>query len=278
MTPPRDAAMKVDELLAAARTLGLDRLDATVILSHHLAQPRAWLLAHGDAPVPVRLASACGDDYRRRADGVPLAYLTGEREFFGLTLEVSSAVLVPRPETELLVEWALELLATELADREHPLVADLGTGSGAIALAMASRCPRARVHAVDASEGALQVARRNAARLGLPVQCHHGDWWQPLSQPIDLALANPPYVAAGDPHLQALRHEPAEALVGGADGLAQIRRLVAGAPSRVAGWLLIEHGWDQAAAVAGLLAAAGARRIETRRDLSGHPRCTGGRW
>jgi release factor glutamine methyltransferase len=273
----------VAAVLAAARALGVDRLDAQLLLAHRLGRARSWVLAHPEAPLADADADALLADLRRRADGVPLAYLTGEKAFHRLVLRVTPAVLVPRPDTETLVDWALELLAGPLAARPAPAVIDLGTGSGAIALAVAQGCPHARVHALDCSAEALAVARANGERLGLAVRWWRGDWWRALPEDaprFDLALANPPYVAAGDPHLAALRHEPRGALVPpGTSGLEAIAAIVAGAPARLAsgGWLLVEHGHDQGDAVARLLADAGLRAIGQRRDLGGQLRCTAGR-
>jgi len=269
--------------LAAARALGVDRLDAQLLLAHHLRRPRAWVIAHADDEIAPATAEALQRDLQRRADGVPLAYLTGEKDFHGLTLCVTPDVLVPRPDTETLVDWALELLDQgALAGVAAPEVIDLGTGSGAVALAVKQACPRARVRASDASAAALAVARGNGERLGLDVQWLLGDWWQPLRPPrVHLALSNPPYIAAGDPHLPALRHEPAAALTPpGGDGMAAIEAIAAGAPAHLAagGWLLLEHGHDQAEAAAGCLRAHGLCDVEHRRDLAGHRRCTGGRW
>lgn len=278
--PPSDTAAA----LAQARALGVDQLDAQLLLAHRLGRTRSWVLAHPEAPLAQADAEALRADLRQRADGVPLAYLTGEKAFHRLVLRVSPAVLVPRPDTETLVDWALELLAGPLAARPAPAVLDLGTGSGAIALAVAQGCPRARVHALDRSAEALAVARANGERLALAVQWWLGDWWQALPADVprfDLALANPPYIAADDPHLPALRHEPRAALVPpGTSGLGAIAAIVAGAPARLAGggWLLVEHGHDQGDAVAALLTEAGFGAIGQRRDLGGHPRCTGGRW
>lgn len=269
----------VGALLARGRALGVERLDAQLLLAHHLGRPRSWVLAHGEAVVPAPLAAAVQVDLQRRADGVPLAYLTGRREFFGLELEVTPDVLDPRPDTETLVDWALELLAGEFAAVPAPQVVDLGTGSGAIALAVRHACPRALVRAVDASAAALAVARRNGQRLRLPVEWRLGDWWQALGPPrAQLALANPPYVAADDPHLAALKHEPRAALTPGGDGLAAIETIVAGAASHLTrgGWLLIEHGHDQGEAVRRRLQDAGLHRVQTRRDLAGRERCSGG--
>jgi len=269
------------QLLHEARVLGLDRFDAQALAAHALQQPRAWLIAHADEPVDAATAAQLRTLLRRRADGEPVAYLTGWRGFHGLELQVSPAVLDPRPDTETLVDWALELLAGELSGIATPQVADLGTGSGAIALAVAQACPRAALRAVDASAQALSVARANGTRLGLPVQWLQGSWWQPLGgPPLHLALSNPPYLGADDPHLPALRHEPHAALVPAAgDALADLRTIVAGAAPQLVpgGWLLLEHGFEQADAVAALLAAAGFETIGHRLDLAGHRRCTGGR-
>ncbi len=270
-----------EALLREAQAAGVDRHDALRLASHVLERPRAWLIAHGDEPVDPPAASRLRALFARRADGVPVAYLTGWRAFHGLELAVTPDVLDPRPDTETLVDWALELLDRDHALGREPQVADLGTGSGAIALAVAKACPRARVVATDASAPALAVARANAERLRLDVEFAAGPWWEPLAtRHFDLVLANPPYLGADDPHLPALRHEPRSALVpAGGDALADLRTLAAGAPAhlRPGGWLLLEHGCDQADAVAALLRAAGLESIAHRRDLAGHLRCTGGR-
>jgi release factor glutamine methyltransferase len=271
------AALTVAQALALARTLGIDRLDAQLLLAHVAGRERTWVLAHGEACVDAAPIEAL---LARRAAGEPLAYLTGRREFYGLTLQVTPDVLDPRADTETLVDWALERLAVHPGAR----VIDLGTGSGAIALAVKHAAPSAQVHALDASAAALVVARANAARLGLDVAFHHGAWWQAVPGLVfDLALANPPYVAAGDPHLAALRHEPAQALVpqgDAGDGLADIERIVHSAPGHLAAgaWLLIEHGAQQAAAVRTRLEARGLRDATTRLDMAGRPRVTGAFW
>jgi release factor glutamine methyltransferase len=284
----------VAQCLAWAQALGLERLDAHWLLAHHLQRPRAWLLAHGEHPVAGTAAAAFCADARRRADGVPLAYLTGWREFHGLRLAVGPAVLDPRPDTETLVDWALALLGAgpgdataeaALASVPRPRVLDLGTGSGAVALALAAACPRARVHASDASAPALAQARANAQALGLSLHWLQGPWWRPVAdaglQPLDLVVSNPPYLAADDPHLPALRHEPRSALVP-VDGhaLSDLQAIIGGAGAHLApgGWLLLEHGHDQADAVAALLQGAGFVSVQHRLDLAGHRRCTGGRW
>jgi len=268
----------VDQALAAARAAGLDRLDAQLLLARELGRTRAWLIAHGDAPLAPDAATRFAAALQRRAAGEPLAYLLGEKEFHGLRLAVDARVLVPRPDTELLVDWALEILRGR--GPGPATVVDLGTGSGAIGLAVKQRHPDAVVTATDRSEDALAVARANAAALGLDVEFVAGSWWEPLgTRRFDLVLANPPYIAAADPHLRALQYEPQEALTSGEAGLDALRAIVATAPQRLAagGWLLLEHGWDQAEAVAALLAAQELQAIETRRDLGGQPRCTGGR-
>lgn len=270
----------VADALAAARALGVDRLDAQWLLAHHLGQPRSWLLAHDTDALPAEVAGAVLADLQRCASGVPLAYLTGTREFHGLALHVTPDVLDPRPDTEILVDWALELLGGELAVVEKPQVVDLGTGSGAIALAVKRGCPRATVRALDASAAALAVARANGERLGLAVDWLGSDWWSGLPPPpVHLALSNPPYIAAGDPHLPALRHEPIAALTPGGDGLAALAAVIAGAAGHVlpGGWLLLEHGHDQGEPVRRLLSAGSFECIGTRRDLAGHERCSGGR-
>ena len=270
------------QALASAQAKGLERIDAQMLLLHALGRPdagRAWLLAHDtdalDSAAQARFAALC----QRRLDGEPVAYLTGTKEFYGLALQVDARVLDPRADTETLVDWALEVLAPLAA----PRVLDLGTGSGAIALALASALPRATVCAVDASVGALAVARANAERLALPVQFHLGDWFAGLpacAARFDCIASNPPYIRDDDPHMAALQHEPRQALTSGADGLADIRVIVAGAPAWLVrgGWLLLEHGWDQHEAVQALLRKAGFGEVQSRQDLAGQPRCTGGRW
>jgi release factor glutamine methyltransferase len=266
---------------AALARSGLVPVDGQVLLAHVLGVDRAWLIAHATDALPRERADAFFALAKRRRDGEPVAYLTGRREFFGLDLAVGPAVLVPRPETETLVEVVLERLPV---DREAR-VADLGTGSGAIALAIASQRPRARVIATDASEDALEVARGNAARLGLAnVSFAYGDWYGALPEgtgPLDAIAANPPYVAAGDPHLAEgdLRHEPAHALSPGGDGLDALRTIVEGAPAWLVpgGWLAVEHGHDQSDAVRALFEDAGFEAIAVRRDLAGIPRVVAGR-
>jgi release factor glutamine methyltransferase len=269
----------VEQALANARGKGLDRLASQLLLLHALGrQPddRAWLIAH-DTDV---LTTAIEDRFKalceRRAAGEPLAYLTGRQAFYGLELQVDPRVLVPRPDTETLVDWALAVL--ECATQ--PAVLDLGTGSGAIALAIKHECPEARVSALDASPGALVVAAGNALRLALEVDFAAGCWLEGVRSQYDLIVSNPPYIADGDPHLPALTHEPTQALVSGADGLNDIKSIIGAAPEnlRPGGWLLLEHGYDQAASVRALLAGAGFTDVHSRRDLAGIERCSGGKW
>ena len=269
--------------LESARTIGVDRLDAHLLMAHMLGRSRAWLLAHGDDALSGEHANAFEALAARRAAGEPFAYLVGEREFHGLALRVDPSVLVPRPDTETLVDWALSLLERQLRDVERPAVLDLGTGSGAIALALKSACPRADVWAGERSEAALAVARDNARRLGLAVRFAQGDWWAALDglddvPRFDLVVSNPPYIAADDPHLAALTHEPRSALVAEDDGLADIARIATQAPPRMraGGCLLIEHGWQQGEAVRAILERAGFKEVGTTLDIEGRPRCTGG--
>lgn len=268
----------IRDALAQARSTGVDRLDAQWLLAHLLVRPRSWLLAHDDEPLPADAAAAWPMLLARRASGEPLAYVTGEREFCGMLLSVSPAVLVPRPETEMLVDWALECLG---AAPPAPRVIDLGTGSGAVALALQRARPDAEVLATDASAEALAMARSNAQRLGLRVQTAQGDWWAAAGRArFGLAVSNPPYIASGDPHLAALGHEPLSALTSGDDGLNALRQLIEGAPAHLepGAWLLLEHGHDQADAVQALLRAHGFGTPQTRCDLAGLPRCTGAPW
>ncbi|MCE5232866.1 MAG: peptide chain release factor N(5)-glutamine methyltransferase [Mizugakiibacter sp.] len=265
---------------AALRLLGdAARLEAELLLAHALGRPRAWLYAHAGDAVDAAQQAAFAALLARRAAGEPVAYLVGTRGFWSLELEVTPATLIPRPETELLVELALARLPADAETR----VADLGTGSGAVALAIARERPRARVLATDASAEALAVARRNAQRLGIAnVAFAQGDWCAALgdARDLDLIVANPPYIAAGDPHLDEgdLRFEPATALASGADGLDAIRIIVRDARAHLCpgGWLLFEHGFDQGAAVRALLAAHGYREVFTARDLEGRERVSGG--
>ena len=266
----------ITQALASAQALGLDRLDAQLLLLQVLGKPassRAWLLAHDTDGLPQPALDHFMALALRRASGEPLAYITGYKEFFGLVLAVDTRVLVPRPDTETLVEWALEVLAPD------SYVIDLGTGSGAVALAIQHNRPDVQVSASDFSADALAVARANAQRLKLAVEFSQGSWLQGIPGPFDAIVSNPPYIAAHDPHLAALTHEPQQALTSGRDGLDDIRHIIAQAPARLkpGGWLLLEHGYDQGAVVQNLLRQAGFTQVQARCDLAGVQRCSGGR-
>ena len=246
---------------------------------HALGRTRAALFAWPEHEPDATRRAAFEALVDARVRGAPIAYLLGRRAFWTFELAVTPAVLIPRPETELLVERALERVAAD----SPCAIADLGTGSGAIAIALALERPQARVVATDASEAALGVARTNAAELGLRnVAFAHGDWFAALGDArFDLVVSNPPYIAAGDPHLARgdLRFEPASALASGDDGLDAIRTIADTAPSHLqdGGWLLLEHGWDQGERVRGLLVQAGFDAVTSVRDLAGHERVTLGR-
>ncbi len=280
--------------LRQAQALGLARVDAQILLLNSLQRPlhdRAWLLAHDSDTLKPAQAAAWQEALQRRLSGEPVAYITGRKDFFGLTLAVDARVLDPRPDTETLVEWALTCLpefkpesrseSTPAPSKGSLRILDLGTGSGAVALALQHARPDATVWAVDASEEALAVARANAARLQLGVQFIASDWLNAVDVQhtgcFDLIVSNPPYVADGDPHLAALTHEPLQALTSGPDGLDDIRQIITQAPACLnpGGWLLLEHGWDQAAPVQALLREAGFEQVQSRRDLGGIERCTG---
>lgn len=269
-----------DKLREGARKLaGVDgRAEAEILLGHALGRSRAWLAAHVEADVGAAEGAAYRGLLVRRARGEPVAYLVGSRGFHAIELRVTPDVLIPRPETELLVDLALQRIPPDATCA----LADLGTGSGAIALAVAHARPRARLLATDASSEALDVARGNAERLGLRnVQFALGDWYAAVGcTKFDGIVANPPYVVESDPHLECgdLRFEPRNALASGVDGLDAIRTLVDGAQAHLhaSGWLLLEHGFDQGTAVRRLLAAAGHAGIFTARDLGGRERVSGG--
>jgi release factor glutamine methyltransferase len=253
------------------------RLDAELLLAHALRQPRSYLLSHDDEAVDLATIARYQSLLARCTQGEPLAYLTGEREFWSLPLAVTPDVLIPRPETELAVERCLAL-----RDATPAAVADLGTGSGAIALALAVERPQWRIMATDRDAGALQVARANAERLVLQnVYFARGDWFEPLAgRQFDLIVSNPPYVASGDPALDALRYEPAAALIPGVSGMEALQRIVLEASTHLlsGGWLVLEHGAGQAAEVACSLVGAGYARVRCHTDLAGRDRVTEALW
>ncbi|HTO56489.1 MAG TPA: peptide chain release factor N(5)-glutamine methyltransferase [Pseudomonadales bacterium] len=257
------------------------RRDAEVLIAHALDSTRAYLYAHADDVLAEAAEARIRELLAARGRGEPVAYLIGDREFWNLRLTLTPAVLIPRPETELLVELALKRMP------RGARVVDLGTGSGAIALAIKSERADCTVVATDLSEAALDVARANALALGLQIDMRRGDWYAALDdtppttadgseRAFHVIVSNPPYVATNDPHLESLVSEPELALVGGPDGLAAQRTIIAGAPLRLAGGgtLLVEHGYDQGSAVRDLFAAAGFAAIETHRDGAGHERVT----
>jgi release factor glutamine methyltransferase len=270
--------LSVSQAILAANGCGLDRLDAQLLVLHVLGKSphdRAWLLAHDTDPMDADALQRLDTLVQRRQSGEPLAYLTGHKEFFGLDLLVDARVLDPRADTETLVEWALEVLR----DVPSANAIDLGTGSGAVALALKATRPDLQMTAVDFSEDALAVAQQNAQRLALTVIFQQGSWLTGVHGRFNAIVSNPPYIAAHDEHLAALIHEPLQALASGRDGLDDIRKIIQQAPARLlpGGWLLLEHGYDQALAVRELLVEAGLLEVQSRQDLSGIERCSGGR-
>ena len=290
---PNATLLRIEALLAdgekhLSRT-DTPRLQAELLLAHALARPRSHLIAHARSSIDARGAQRYHELLARAVAGEPIAYLLGEREFWSLSFKVSPAVLIPRPETELVVERSLALGAAGAASAAstsqcaNPCrVCDLGTGSGAIALALAIERPGWRITATDCSTAALELARVNAARLGVRnVEFVPGDWLEPLTgRHFDLIVSNPPYVAAADSALRALRYEPRVALTPGATGLEALERIVVQAPGHLppGGWLILEHGADQAAALARLLQARGYVKVQQQRDLAGCDRVTEAQW
>jgi release factor glutamine methyltransferase len=265
------------------QALGLDlreaRLEVQILLCDALGVARSWLIGHDRDALAEPAAQAYAALLARRLAGEPIAYIVGRREFFGLEFKTTPAVLIPRPETELLVELAL----ARMPENQPCKVLDLGTGSGAIAISIARNRPQAAVTAVDQSAEALAVARENAARLGVPnLRLLHSDWFGALdAQTFDLIVSNPPYVEEADPHLQRgdVRFEPLSALASGVDGLDDIRRIAAAAPQHLmpGGWLLLEHGYNQGEGCQEILRQQGFSEVETIRDLAGLERVTRGR-
>ncbi|MFC5552195.1 peptide chain release factor N(5)-glutamine methyltransferase [Massilia aerilata] len=262
---------------AVQAALPLDALENRILLCHATGLSRVQLITRAEQPLSADQAARLDELVRRRLAGEPIAYIVGKREFFGLDFAVSEAVLIPRPDTELIVELALERLPAQ------GRLLDMGTGSGAIAVAVAHSRPDASVTALDVSEAALAVARRNAAGNGAHVRFLQSDWFSALApgETFQLIASNPPYIAAGDEHLSQgdLRFEPSGALTDHADGLSALRSIVDGSPAHLlpGGWLLMEHGYDQAAAVRALLDAAGYTEVQSWRDLAGIERVSGGR-
>ena len=267
--------MNVPLALQHARSLDIDGLEAQTLLLHVLKRPlhdRAWLLLNDRLALSAQEQAQFQNGLERLQQGEPLAYLTGMQAFHGLDLQVTRDVLVPRADTETLVDWALSLPHAPIA------VLDLGTGSGAVALALKHQRPDWSVHAVDQSLGALRVAQANADRLQLDVHFRQSDWLQSVTGAFDLIVTNPPYISQGDPHLPALAHEPPTALVSGPKGLDDLQTIAMQAMAHLkpGAWLLLEHGYDQAQAVCALLRGQGYGQVQSRNDLAGIARCSGG--
>jgi len=275
-TMPDSSAVRAEgfarDLIASS---GIAASEARSLLSCVLDTSRESLIAHPQRQIPASVAARFLDLCARRLAGEPIAYLLGEREFFGRRFRVDRSVLIPRPETECLVEAALEAIK----DRERPSVLDVGTGSGCIAITLALERPDADVSATDASAAALELARGNATALGAHVRFIRADWYAPEGQRFDLVVSNPPYVAADDPHLAALACEPREALTDGGDGLACLRAILGRAPAHLksGGALLVEHGYDQGAAVRAMMFENGFGSVRTLTDLAGVERVCQGR-
>jgi release factor glutamine methyltransferase len=252
---------------------GLDAREARLLLAEAAGFSQSSVIAFPERVLPPAVQNIFLEYIEKRKRGEPIAYIVGHQEFYGIDLAVNPAVLIPRPETELLVELALQ--------RDFSSVVDLGTGSGAIALALKQQRRSSRVVAIEASAAALVVAQRNAVKNGLEIEFRHGCWFEPLAgERFDLIVSNPPYVAENDPHLAALGFEPRQALIAGPDGLDALREIARAAPDHLTpgGWLMLEHGQGQEGAVRALLKAAGLEEITTRPDLAGIPRVSGGRY
>lgn len=283
MTAPLGARIKADQETLESQ-LGLPPREARneifALLGKSLGKSRAWLMAHDRDPVPEEALTAYLSLLRRRLAGEPVAYILGEREFFGLRFQVTPDVLIPRPETEHLVELALQYIPLD----SPSTVLDLGTGSGAVALAIAAHRPLARITAVDCSLKALQVARQNSAAQNAPkIEFRHGDWFSAVEgDAYDVIVSNPPYIPENDVHLRQgdLRFEPPSALASGRDGLNAIRTIISHAPEFLVsgGWLLFEHGYDQGEPCRALMRTAGFDQVSTMLDLAGLDRVTSGQW
>lgn len=264
-------------LATALKMAPLDALENRILIGHALRLTRVQLITQSERRLEIAEADALQALFERRLRGEPIAYIVGAREFFGLDFRVTPDVLIPRPDTELLVELSIERLP------QGGRLLDMGTGSGAIAVALAHTRPDAAVAALDASPAALEVARSNAQANGARVEFMLSDWYQALdaATPFDVIASNPPYIVEGDAHLSQgdLRFEPVDALTDHADGLSDLRIITGGAGThlRPGGWLLMEHGYDQAAAVRALLSAAGFAEVQSWRDLAGIERVSGGR-
>lgn len=276
--------VSVGQALGRAVASGVTRIEAQLLMLHTLKRPlndRAWLYLHESDPLENLTHEKFKSVVNRRLGHEPTAYITGEKEFFGLTLSVDKRVLDPRADTETLVEWALEILnlTQTITQNTSASVLDLGCGSGAIALAIKANAKKASVTAIDQSLDALEVAQKNANALGLDITFKQSSWFEDLvDERFDIVVSNPPYIDSKDPHLALLQHEPQNALVSADQGLADIQEIARTSPQHLKpkGWLLIEHGFEQAPNVSKILQSAGFENIQTRFDLAGMPRCTGG--
>lgn len=271
--------MLLQEALQHAQSLGLERLDVQMLMLHaqqRSLHDRAWLALHASDYLNASALKAFEHFVQQRLSGEPIGYIVGQKEFYGLTLKVDSRVLIPRPDTETLVDWTLQVLH----DHKGAKVLDLGTGSGAIALALKSVRPDLQVHALDFSVNALALAKTNATELGLDIHFSQGCWLENCTEKFDVIVSNPPYIEDNDPHLAALKHEPIQALTSGGDGLDDIRTIIRQAPWHLkkGGWLLLEHGYNQAPAVCKLLQHTGFERVQSHKDLASIERCSGGNW
>ncbi len=287
------ARTTIDQALLGAKAKGLQPLEAQLLMLHALgrqAVQRTWLIAHGNEHVSKEALACFEEHVIQRLDHVPLSYLTGQREFYGLTLHIDARVLDPRADTETLVDWAIELIDALCKgfDTPKPQVLDMGTGSGAIALAIKANQPQASLWALDQSPAALEVAQKNALDLGLEVEFFQSHWFQALNTPsankhpkrFDVIVSNPPYIAPQDPHLRDLVHEPLDALLAKDGGWADILQICTQAQHhlKAGGWLLLEHGYDQSHRVREILQNLGYIHIQSRYDLAGIERCTGAQW
>jgi len=286
-------SLTIDQALNSAKGKGLTPLDAQLLMLHalgrHSAQ-RAWLIAHGHEPLPKEALSRFEEHVHKRLDHIPLSYLTGQKEFYGLSLQIDARVLDPRADTETLVDWAIELIQAQLKcpGSSKPQILDMGTGSGAIALAIKANISECSLWALDQSQAALEVAQKNALALNLDIQFFQSQWFKALALPgpkicpesFDLIVSNPPYIADQDPHLAQLAHEPIKALVAHEGGLSDLIEICTQARHHLhfGAWLLLEHAYDQSQRVREMLQNLGYTHVQSRCDLAGIERCTGAQW
>ena len=287
------ARTTIDQALLGAKAKGLQPLEAQLLMLHALgrqAVQRTWLIAHGNEHISKEALACFEEHVIQRLDHVPLSYLTGQREFYGLTLHIDARVLDPRADTETLVDWAIELIDALCKgfDTPQPQILDMGTGSGAIALAIKANISECSLWALDQSQAALEVAQKNALALNLDIQFFQSQWFKALALPgpkicpesFDLIVSNPPYIADQDPHLAQLAHEPITALVAHEGGLSDLIEICTQARHHLhfGAWLLLEHAYDQSQRVRETLQNLGYTHVQSRCDLAGIERCTGAQW